>query len=229
MSRMPYVIGALVMATGLSWTIHLMVAPEPWAVDSAFTIAIGTLVFSIVAMSGLLLGRGRWTRYFATGLVAVQLLIVLVADFEPWLLIALACSVLSLVGLAGPWLQGWLRERPATGSPGAVPLVLAIGSFALVPLVGIAAPSGLEYAHGLVGAAGILASWGYLKGHSWALWLLRLGIPVLALAAAIASPPGGAIIMVIAGSTLTGLAWREEARLAVDPLPTNLPTPRRRR
>ena len=229
MSRMPYVIAGLVMGTGLSWTIHLIVAPEPWEVDSAFTIAIGTLVFSIVAMTGLLLGRGRWTRYFATGLIVVQLLIVLVADFEPWLFIALVGSALSLVGLAGPWLQGWLRERPTAGSPGLVPLGLAIGAFALVPLVGIAAPSGLEYAHGLLGAAGILASWGYLKGHTWALWLLRLGIPALALAAAIASPPGGAVILIVAGLGLAALAWREEARLAVDPMPSHLPAPRRRR
>lgn len=229
MSRMPYVIAALVMATGLAWTIHLIVAPEPWEVDSAFTIAIGTLVFSIVAMTGLLLGRGRWTRYFAAGLIVAQLLIVLVAEIEPWLLIALAGSALSLVGLAGPWLDGWLRERPAAGSPGVVPLGLAIGAFALVPLVGVAAPAGLEYAHGLVGAAGILASWGYLKGHTWALWLLRLGIPVLALAAAIASPPAGAIVMVAAALTLAWFAWKEEARLAVDPLPADLPAPRRRR
>lgn len=228
MSRMPYVIAALVMATGLAWTMHLIVAPEPWAFDSAFTIAIGTLVFSIVAMTGLLLGRGRWTRFFAAGLIVAQLLIVLVADIEPWLLIALAGSVLSLIGLAGPWLRGWLRERPAAGSPGAVPLGLALGAFALVPLVGIAAPAGLQYAHGLLGAAGILVSWGYVRGHTWALWLMRLGIPVLAIAAAIVSPPAGAALIVVAGFALAWFAWTEEARLAVDPLPANLPAPRRR-
>ncbi len=228
MSRMPYLIAALVMGTGLAWTIHLIVAPEPWAFDSAFTIAIGSLVFSIVAMTGLLLGRGRWTRFFAAGLIIAQLLIVLVADIEPWLLVAVAGSLLSLVGLAGPWLSGWLRERPAAGSPGVIPLGLAIGAFALVPLVGLAAPAGLEYAHGLLGAAGILASWGYLKGKVWALWLLRVGVPLLAVAAASASPPAGAVVMGIAGLALAWCAWKEEARLAVDPLPANLPSPRRR-
>ena len=121
---MPYVIAAVVMSTGLAWTLHLIVAPEPWAVDSAFSIAIGTLVLSIVAMTGLLLGRGRWTRYFAIGLIAAELLIVVVADFEPWLFIAVVGSGLALIGLAGPWLKGWLRERPTAGSPGAIPLGL---------------------------------------------------------------------------------------------------------
>lgn len=228
MSRMPYAIAALVMATGLAWTIHLIVSPDPWAVDAAFTIAIGTLVFSIVAMTGLLLGRGRWTRFFAIGLIATELLIVLVADFEPWLLAAVAGSALSLMGLAGPWLKGWLQERPAAGSPGPIPLGLVLGAFALVPLVGLASPSGLEYAHGVLGATGILASWGYLKGNTWALWLLRVAIPLLALFAALASPPGGAVIMIVAGAALAWFAWTADARLAVDPLPANLPAPRRR-
>jgi hypothetical protein len=225
---MPHVIAALVMATGLAWTIHLIVAPEPWAVDSAFAIALGTLVFSIVAMSGLLLSRGRWTRYFANGLIAAELLILLVADFEPWLLVAVVGSVLSLVGLNGPWLKGWLRERPAAGSPGVIPLGLAIGAFALVPLVGLASPSGLEYAHGILAAVGILSSWGYIKGYMWALWLLRIALPLLATVAATASPPGGFIIMVVVALGFAWSAWTEDARLAVDPLPATLPAPRRR-
>lgn len=55
MSRMPFVIAATVMATGLAWTVHLIVAPDPWPADSALAIAIGALVLSIVAMAGLLL------------------------------------------------------------------------------------------------------------------------------------------------------------------------------
>ncbi len=228
MSRMPYLIAALVMVAGFAWTIHLVVSPHPWAVDSAFTIAMGTLVLSIVAMTGLLLSRGRWVRYFAIGLVVTELLILLVAEVEPWLIIAVAASGLALVGLAGPWLQGWIRERPAADSPGVIPMGLAIGAFAVVPLVGLAAPSGLEYPHGILGATGILASWGYVKGRGWALWLLRLAMPILAVVAAFYSPPGGAIVMVITAVGFGWFAWTEDARLAVDPLPTSLPAPRRR-
>lgn len=228
MSRMPFVIATSVMAAGLAWTIHLVVSPDPWATDSAIAIAIGTLVYSIAAMAALLLSRGRWTRYFAAILLCLELLIVLVADLEGWLIAAVALSAVALAGLGGPWFKGWLRERPAAGSPGYQPMAIVIGSFGLVPLVGLASPSGLEPPHGVLGAIGILLAWGYMKGGVWALHSLRFGLPLVAALAAIASPVGGMLILIAAGGGLTYLAWTAEARLAVDPMP-ELPAPRRRR
>ena len=116
---MPFLIAATVMLAGLAWTMQLVVSPEPWAADAGLAVAIGTLTLSIVAMTSLLLGRGRWTRFFAAGLVVAELTITLVAEVGPWLIIAVVLSGLSLAGLGGPWLKGWLRERPAAGSPGA--------------------------------------------------------------------------------------------------------------
>jgi hypothetical protein len=226
---MPFLIAALVMASGLAWTAHLVVSPDPFAADSALAIAIGTLALSIGAMAGLLLGRGRWTRYFAIGLIVAELLIAVVAELGGWLVAAVILSGLSLAGLSGPWFKGWLRERPAAGTPGVKPIGLAIGAFAVVPLVGVAAPAGLEPAHGLAGALGILLSWGYSKGGQWALWALRLAMPVSLLLGAFFSPLGGGILLSALGALLTYLAWSKEARLAVDPLPADLPAPRARR
>ncbi len=228
MFRMPFLIAATVMATGLAWTVHLVVAPDPWAPDSALAIAIGILVLSIVAMTALLLGRGRWTRYFAMGVVVAELLIAAVGEYEGWLVAGVALSGLSLAGLGGPWFKGWLREQPAAGSPGGQPIALAIGAFAVVPLVGLAAPDGLEAAHGVAGALGILLSWGYMKGRVWALLSLRFVMPVVMIVAAISSSIVGAIVLIAGGAALAYLAWSPEARLAVDPLP-ELPAPRRRR
>ena len=227
MLRMPFAIAAVIMAAGLAWTIHLLVSPEPWEPDSAMAIAIGTLVLSIAAMTALLLSRGRWTRYFAITLILAELLIAVVAVATGWLVAAVALSGVALAGLAGPWLKGWLRERPAAGSPGVAPILLVIGSFALVPLVGVVSPSGLEPAHGLLGAAGILFSWGYMKSGTWALYGLRFGLPVLVVAAAFASPAAGAVALLSAGAALTYIAWNKSSRLAVDPLP-GLPAPRKR-
>lgn len=229
MFRMPFLIAAVVMLAGLAWTIQLVVSPDPWAADAALAIAIGTLTLSIATMTGLLLSRGRWTRYFAGGLVVAELAIALVAELGPWLIAAVVLSGLALAGLGGPWLDGWLRQRPAAGSPGLEPLVLAIGAFAVVPMVGIAAPAGLEPAHGWAGALGILFSWGYIKGGPWALWGLRLAMPLALILAAVASPLWGAILLTGTGGVLGYLAWTAAARLAVDPLPTNLPAPRARR
>jgi hypothetical protein len=225
---MPFVIAALVMASGLSWTIHLVVSPEPFAADSAMAIALGALVYSVAAVAGLLLGRGGWTRRFAAGLLVAELLVVLVGEIEPWLVAGVVSGGFALTGLSGPWLKGWLRERPAAGAPGLEPILLAIGSFALVPLVGLASPSGLQPAHGALGALGVLLCWGYMRGGTWALLGLRFGLPVVVVVAAISSPPGGAVLMLGAGVALTYLAWTAPARLAVDPAP-ELPAPRRRR
>jgi hypothetical protein len=226
---MPFLIAALVMASGTAWTIHLVVSPDPWAADSALAIAIGALCLSIGAMAALLLGRGQWTRHFAAVLVAAELLIATVGDLGGWMVAAIILSGASLAGLWGPWFKGWLRERPTAGSPGLKPIAVAIGAFAVVPFVGIAAPDGLQPAHGVAGAAGILLSWGYAKGGQWALWTLRFVMPILMAGAAVSSPAGGSALLLIAGGTLTYLAWSKEARLAVDPLPSDLPAPRARR
>jgi len=228
MRRMPFLISALVLATGLVWTIHLVVAPDPWSADAALALAIGTLVFSIIAMTALLLGRGRWTRKFAAVIVGAELLIATVGDFEGWLIAGIALSGISLAALGGPWFKGWLRERPAAGAPGIHPILLALGTFGVVPAVGLASPDGLEAAHGVAGAVGILLSWSYMKGTPWALWALRFLMPLVMVAAAVSSPPGGSIFLLATGAGLAYLAWTPEARLAVDPLPPNLPAPRTR-
>ena len=225
---MPFVIAAATMAAGFAWTVHLLVSGDPWEADSAMAIAIGTLTLSIAAMTALLLSRGRWARYFAITLLVAELLIALVAELTGWAIAALVLSALALAGLGGPWMHGWLRQRPAAGAPGGVPIALTIGTFSLVPLVGVVSPSGLEPAHGLLGAAGILFSWGYMKGGVWAMYGLRFALPVLTLLAAAASPPAGAATLLAAGPALVYLAWTKDARLAVDPMP-GLPAPRRKR
>jgi len=228
MARLPFFIPPLVAGSGFAWTVHLLVAPDPWAVDAGMAIAIGTLMFSLIAMAALLLSRGRWTRYFAAGVVTAELAIGIVAKIDAWAAVGIGLGGLALAGLGGPWLQGWLRERPAAGSPGYRPMTLAFGLLGLVPAVGLAAPAGLQPAHGVLGATGILLGWAYTRSRRWAIWSARFVIPVLIVGAAAASPTGGAVLLVVIGIGLTYLAWTREARLAVDPLPAVLPAPRKR-
>ena len=76
-------------------------------------------------MTALLLSRGRWTRNFAIGLLTAELAIALAADFDGWLVAALITTCLALAGLSGPWLKGWIRERPAAGAPGVEPILVS--------------------------------------------------------------------------------------------------------
>lgn len=229
MRHIPFLIATLVAAAGLSWAAHLIAAPDPFAVDSAIAVAIGALLFTTIAVAGLLLGRGRWTRFFSIGLLATELLIAAVSPLDAWAVLAIGMTGLGLTGLMGPWLQGWLRQRPAAGAPSAAPMVLALGALFVVPLVGIAAPAGLGLLHGIAGAAGILLGWAYGRGQTWSVWALRLVLPPLLAAAAFFSPPTGAVVLLAAASGIGYLAWKRESRLAVDPLPANLPAPRRSR
>jgi len=225
---MPHAIAAAVMLAGMLWTVHLVATPDPWELDAAMAIAIGTLVLSIAAMASLLLSRGRWTRYFAVALLVAELLIALVTEVDGWLIAAFVATGIALIGLGGPWFKGWLRELPAADSPGYEPIVLTIVTFSLVPAVGIASPAGLEPAHGALGTAGVLLSWAYMRANSWALLGIRFGVPALAIAAAVSSPPAGAVTLLAMGAVIAYLAWTKAARLAVDPMP-GLPAPRRRR
>lgn len=227
MRRIPFLIAALVAASGLSWTIRLAALPDPFAADSALAVAIGVLIFTAIAVAGLLLGRGRWTRPFAAGLLGTELLIAAVSPLDLWALITLILTGLGITGLLGPWLRGWLRQRQPANAPGAAPMALTLGSLLVVPLVGVAAPAGLHLAHGLAGATGILLGWAYGRGNTWSIWALRFILPVVLAAAAVFSPPAGAALLLAAAAGIGYVAWNRECRLAVDPLPANLPTPRR--
>ena len=132
----------------------------------------------------------------------------------------------TLIGLAGPWLDGWIRKRPAAEGPGPRPLGVVFGLLALVPAVGIAAPSGLSAWHGVLGAAGVLLAWSYSRAQLWALWATRLTLPLIAIPAAVQGPWGGAAALLALVAMITAFAWTSEALLAVNPLMDRLPGPR---
>lgn len=223
----PYIVaGALGLST-LAMAVHLGGAPEPFALSSAIVVAVGIVLFSVIAASGLLINRGRWSRVVSIVVAAAILVLAAVTEPGPWSILAVAASLVALFGLTGRWLSGWLRPRPSATGPGTKVVSLLLGTVALVPAVGIASPAGLETGHGILGAAGVLLAWGYSKAHQWALWGLRLVLPFVAIPAIVSSPPAGALLLAGQVGVLTGLAWTREARIAVSPVYDEPPGPRR--
>jgi hypothetical protein len=222
----PYTVAALVFATAACWAIHLAVAPEPFDQSSAGAIAIGIVMFAVIAVAGLVLSRGRWSRNLAIVVTGASLSLGVVLEPDPWYVAGLVLGGLALVGLLGPWLDGWIRRLPSAEGPATIPIVLILLSLALVPAVGLASPSGLEFTHGVLAGTGILFGWGYAKAEGWALWGLRIGIPVLAVGSVIQSPWGGAVLIAALAAAITGLAWTSDAYRAVHPLVDRLPGPR---
>ncbi len=227
MSRAPHAIAVLLVAGASLWALTVATnVDEPLATDSAVLVSIGMLIFAVIAAVGLLIPRGRWARNLARGLLGSEVLLAAVSPLRGWAIAALIATGLGIVGVQGKWLGGWLRRLPSATGPGVRPILFMIGSLALVPVIGVASPSGVVLRQGLLGAAGIVIAWGYAKARPWALWSGRVLLAPLTIIAAAAAPVGGAALIVAVGIALTWLAWTKEVRLAVTPLLDTLPGPR---
>jgi hypothetical protein len=222
----PHLIAALVFLSAAVWSLHLAVAPDPFAPSSAAVIAIGLVILALISLTGLLLVRARWAKYLATALVASTAILAIVLEPGPWYVAGLVLSALTIAGLAGPWLDGWVRRFPSADGPGPRAVLLVLLTLGLVPAVGIASPAGLEVPHGVLGGAGVLFAWAYTRTQVWSLWAMRLALPVLAVGAVLVSPWGGRVLLIALVGAVVALAWSNEAARAVQPLLDRLPGPR---
>ncbi len=228
MTVAPRLIAVSLVAGASLWSLAIVTrVDEPFGTDSGVLVSIGLLTFSLIAAVGLLMPRGRWARNLARALLGGEALLATAVPLMGWAIPALLATGVSVIGIQGKWLDGWLRRLPAADGPGLKAMLYALGAIALVPAIGLAAPGGVEIRHGLLGALGVLIAWGYGKAQLWALWAGRLLLPIFTLVAAIASGPLGSIALLIIGLSLTYLAWSAATRLAIRPLMDNLPGPRR--
>jgi len=227
MSRAPQAIAVLLVVGASLWALTLAIhVDDPFAMDSAVLVIVGLLMFALIVAVGLLIPRGRWARNLARGLLAAEVLLATVTPLSGWAMAALVATGLGIVGVQGRWLSGWLRRLPAADGPGLKPMLFILGLLALVPLLGVTSPGGVEIKQGLLGAAGIVIAWGYGKANLWAVWAGRLLLGPLAILAATSPTMPGAVLVLAGGIALTGLAWTKEVWLAANPLLDTLPGPR---
>ncbi len=232
MTRVPFLVAALSMVAALAWAARLATDPDPLAGPSALLVSGGILGFGLITTTGLLLSRGRWARNVALALGGFELAMAAVVDLDAVTIGATVLSGAALVAVGGPWLDGWLRRRPAAGAPGPRPLLVTIGALALVPALGLVAPGGVGAAHLVLAATAVASAWAYARSHPWGLWAFRVMVPAIGIPAVLASPFLGGLVLAAGLAALTAVAWTREARLAVDPelatLPGPRPVPRRR-
>lgn len=227
MVRAPHVIAAALFVAAGATAVHLTPGAGPFDQGSGFVLGVGFLIFGAITLAGLLLSRGRWARRLAIALAVACL--ATAALTSPWTIaaiVAVAAAALAVFGLTGRWLDGWIRQRPSAEGPGPRVMALVLGLIGLVPLVALATPTDISSWHGVLGAAGIFLAWSYARAHVWALWTIRLGLPVIAIPAVVRSPVAGMVAIAAAVAALTVLAWSKSALLAVQPLMDRLPGPR---
>ena len=209
--------------TGTLGLVHLALDPGPLSDRSALLVAAGMAILTLVVTTGILLSRGRWSRWSLLLLGAAWMALAARADLDPLALGIVGGGAAMVAVAAGPWLPRWLRHRPSAEGPPSAAVVLLLSLLALPVLIGISGsePGLTEWLTALWALALAL---GLSRASAAALWAGRLlHLPVGAMCAlAIGLPEGLGVAALAAAQTL--VLWRRDVHMAVSPL---LPEPSR--
>lgn len=223
----PVIISAVFAGAELLWAIRFTIAPDPLSPGSSALVVAGIVVYTVIAVVGLLLVRAPWARWLAlTTAIGTVLLGALGGEVDALSIAAGAVSLLAIGALAGPWLEIWLRQRPGSGA-GPIAVALPLCSIVALPLAGAASAESVTPPALILAVAGPILAWAYARGFVFGLWGLRVAAPALALIAAIATGSRMSLAFVIYGATVGALAWFPAARDALSPVQAPLPSPRK--
>jgi hypothetical protein len=217
---MGFVASAFVLLAGFVWGMRLIIAPAPFGRDSGALLGLSVVVAAAVATLGLVLARGRWARRLAFGLLALQIILLAVMDFDGWGIVALAATATSIVLVAGPWLDGFLRRLPPAEPIPPAAMALGLGLVFAPGLLAVSSPGGVEVMHWVAGLGSLLTAWAFARALRAGLWSARIVVPLLLLAAAPASTRAGAVVAVAMAIIGGALAWSAPVNRAVTPLLT---------
>lgn len=225
----PYVISGVLTASSLLSAAVLLADPDPLVTGAAVLITTGIVIYTLIAISGILLVRAPWARWLGLGTTIGALILTAITGFgSAWAYLAALASLGAIAGLSGPWLRVWLRQRPGMG-PEQKAVALPIIALGALPVAGLAAWSGLTWLVVAAALLGPLAAWGYARAWRWGLWALRLGYPLVAIGAAAQVGLPGGLLLGAHAAVVAVLAWSAEASRAQLPIGGTLPAPRYRR
>ena len=222
----PLIISGLFAAAELLWSIRLTVSPEPFSPGSSALVVAGIVLYTVIAIVGMLLVRAPWARWLAlTTAVCTVVVGALGSELDALSIAAAVLSLVAIGGLAGPWLKIWLRQRTGAGA-GPIAVALPLVAIAALPLAGLASVESATPAALTLAFAGPVLAWAYARGLAPGLWGLRLAAPALALIAAVAAGTWGSAAFLAYGTTVGILSWSPAARDAMSPVQAPLPRPR---
>lgn len=211
------VASALLMAATGAWTVVLATSPPPdHSGPAVVMMSVALWIATVAAVTGMLVVRGRWARRLALAVAVAHGVVALLPEPDGWWGAAAILSCGAAIAIGGPWLNGFIRQRPAAAGPPdravLLPLVLVTTAFA------IGATGGGSAAAAVVGYSSFLVAFWFIRALPGALLLVRLGWPALALG--LAWPIGGpAGVAAAAGAVAVAfLAWHETVHHALHPL-----------
>ncbi len=214
----PFVVGAIFGLSALMWALRLALPGSSLSSQSAALLGLDVLLVATVALTGLLVAHGRWARRLGWAVFVLQGAAAALTEPDAVWWSALAISAVGVVAWTGPWLQGWVRQLPAAAGPPARAVLLALGLLLLPAVVALTNPVGPGWEGWLLAVASIALAYLYAKAVTAALWVLRIGLVVLAMPAVLAAPPWGGVALAAAVTGLVSVSWTADVRLAVAPL-----------
>jgi len=225
----PLLVAGLFAAAEFAWVIRLGLSPDPFSPGAATLMIAGVVVYTAIALVGMLLVRAPWARWLALAVALATLIVGSLGAISDALSVgAVTLSLLAIGGIAGPWLRIWLRQRPGAGA-GGVAVALPLAAIGALPLAGLASVDAVTPAAMVLAATGPVLAWAYARGFRWGLWGLRVALPVVASIAAFVSASWiAAASFITFGLVDALLAWSPGAADALSPVQAPLPPPRTR-
>ena len=214
----PLVVAVSLSGASIAGAIHLAFGHTPFAPGAAALTATGMTVLTLVAVSGVLLARGRWSR--STAVVVASGWIALGASGDLALAGAttIGLATIALSGALGPWLRRWVRHRPAVEGPPPAAVALLLLLLAVPVAVGVSASDGVTWTGWVVAAWSLTLALALARTLPGALLAVRLlHAPACLAAGAVVGGLRGAMLVGGVGLAAAAFGWRGEVAAAVDP------------
>jgi hypothetical protein len=197
---------------------------RPITSSASLMIFVGVTGVALGGLAGLLLARARWARWVLGAVVVVSVLLASTGGTTLFW-ISLILGAVAIVGLSGPWLTLWVRQRPVADQLGSVPVTL-MASGAITPIVvGFAAWDSVALVHWTLVAIVMVSGWAYGRGLPFGMWGFRIVVPIVGLQVALQTSRPGSFVIAGGITVLVGLAWSGLARKVTAVITPPLPSP----
>ena len=208
------VVAAVLGAAGL-----LVLGRVDMAAAAARLAALGLVVATAVTVAGLVVGRSRWAQRHGWLLMALALGVGLSSrPVDAWWAVAVGLPAVGALSLGLRPVSSWVgtieRRVPVPSESVLLMLFLLDAPMAAAFLH----PSGLTWPVVAASGAGWLLMWAYSRAWVPALWIIRFGLPLLAVGWAWDARWWGWSSAAVVSAAALSAAWREGSLLAVQPL-----------
>jgi hypothetical protein len=205
------------LVAALLWAAALGIDSGPFSPGSVLLIVTGLLALATVGMVGVTVTGGRWARRTLLFAVAEMLLLAVLRPIDGVWIVALVGTVLSGMALVSPALIGGLRKLPVANGPPVRAVVLPLLLIGLPFPIGIAAWDEASVGTLAVGLTAPFAALLFARVFPGGLLVVRIIWPALAIGLAFTQWLAPAIVSVVSGIAVAGLAWHPSVGVAFHP------------